>query len=184
MTTVVTDSPNRAVVNTNVTFTATVVDVKGAPVTSGTVQFYDGTAATGTPLGTPVAVSSSGVAMYQTNSLSIGSHTITAVYIPGDSYLGSSGTVTQAIYGVPAFIVITPSTQSTIVGTAFATQLTATVTDINHNPVGGVTVVWTTSGATNGANVTLAPASDVTNSSGVVTTTTLTANTIAGSYSV
>ena len=60
-----------------VTFTATV-----SPSTaSGTVQFKDGAA----DLGSPVTLAG-GVATFQTSSLSVGTHSITAVY-SGDASL-------------------------------------------------------------------------------------------------
>ncbi len=65
----------------SVTFTATVAPTP----TGGTVQFYDN----GVALGTPVAVSG-GTASYTTNTLSVGSHPITASYGGTTGYAASS----------------------------------------------------------------------------------------------
>ncbi len=72
-----------------VTFTATV-----SPSTaSGTVQFKDGAG----DLGSPVDLAG-GVATFQTSSLSVGSHSITAVYGGDASLAGStSAGVTQVV---------------------------------------------------------------------------------------
>ncbi len=70
--------------------------------------------------------------------------------------------------------------QSTVVDTAFATQLHVTVTDLLGNPVSGATVNFAAPGS--GASATV-PASATTDSSGVATVTA-TANGTAGSYSV
>ena len=60
-------------VTTSVTLTATVTGNGGAP--TGNVTFMDGTNTLGS-----VAVNGSGVAAYTTSSLTVGTHTITAVY--------------------------------------------------------------------------------------------------------
>ncbi|MCL5885089.1 MAG: polysaccharide deacetylase family protein [Deltaproteobacteria bacterium] len=75
--------------------------------------------------------------------------------------------------------------QSAIVNTAFTTPLQATVTD-SGTPVGGVTVTFTApgsgaGGAFSGGSLT---ANAVTNSNGVATAPTLTANGQAGTYTV
>ena len=76
----------------NVTFTATVAP---AP-TGGTVQFYTNSAA----LGSPVSVNTnSGVATISTNTLSAGTHVITAQYSGYQSYVTSTTTasITQVV---------------------------------------------------------------------------------------
>ena len=79
------------------------------------------------------------------------------------------------------------ATQSATVGTAFGTALEATVSDSDGNPVSGVSVTFTApaSGASgafsNGANT----ETDSTNSSGVATASTFTANaTVGGPFTV
>lgn len=76
------------------------------------------------------------------------------------------------------------SGQSATVGTAFTNPLVATVSDQYGNPVSGVTVTFTP--PSSGASGTFAGGVNTatTNSSGVATSQTFTANTTAGSYSV
>jgi hypothetical protein len=79
--------------------------------------------------------------------------------------------------------------QSTVINTAFNTPLQALVTDANHNPLTGITVVFTTqptagsqASATFAGGVTTVNA--VTNASGIATTPTFAANGSVGSYKV
>jgi Bacterial Ig-like domain (group 3)/Right handed beta helix region len=74
-----TSSANPAIVNTQVTFKAVVTpEAAGDPVT-GTMTFFDGAR----QLGSPVSVKT-GAASFATSTLSVGTHSITAVY-SGDS---------------------------------------------------------------------------------------------------
>lgn len=58
-----------------------------SPYAPGTMQFYDGT----TALGAPVPVNASGTATYRTNSLALGSHSLTAVFSPAlSAFVGST----------------------------------------------------------------------------------------------
>lgn len=78
--------------------------------------------------------------------------------------------------------------QSAEVGTAFATDLRAAVTDANGNGVSGVTVTFTVHASSGGASATFAgggtTATAQTGGSGVATAPTLTANTRAGTFTV
>ena len=87
--TVLVSSGSPSLFGAPVTFTATV-----SPSTaSGTVQFKDGAG----DLGSPVDLAG-GVATFQTSSLSVGSHSITAVYGGDASLAGStSAAVTQVV---------------------------------------------------------------------------------------
>jgi hypothetical protein len=63
----------------SVTFTATVFLLSpGTGIPTGSVQFKDGAV----DLGAPVALNASGVASLTVNSLGVGNHTISAVYVP------------------------------------------------------------------------------------------------------
>lgn len=75
------------------TLTATLSALTSNP--TGTVTFYDGT----TAIGSPVSVSD-GTATLQTSALGVGAHTITAVY-SGDKHNGKSTSIaiTQVITG-------------------------------------------------------------------------------------
>lgn len=89
-TTTVASNANPSVVNQSVTFTATISGT--GPARTGTVQFFDG----GTPLGTsPV---SSNAATFSTSALSIGGHSITAVYSGDSNFTGSTSAIlTQTV---------------------------------------------------------------------------------------
>jgi hypothetical protein len=88
--------------------------------------------------------------------------------------------------GAPAFISANGGTpQSASVGANFATALSAKVTDVNGNPIGGIAVTF--SAPTSGASGTFGGSSTTTattNSSGVATASTFTANSTAGTYTV
>jgi hypothetical protein len=87
--------------------------------------------------------------------------------------------------GAPALIGATAGTpQSAQVNTAFATNLGATVTDSFGNPVSGATVTFNAPGS--GASGTFAGGINTatTNSQGVATAATFTANGTVGSYTV
>jgi autotransporter-associated beta strand protein len=90
-----------------VTFTAT---VSPAP-SSGTVQFYDN----GVALGSAVSVSG-GTASYTTNTLSIGSHPITATYSGVTFYAASSTSSSSTQVINPALLSITANPQSKAYG--------------------------------------------------------------------
>ena len=73
---VVVSSANPSVFGQSVTFTATVTaNAPGSGTPTGTVTFMDGS----TTLGTGT-LNGSGVATFSTSGLSVGSHSITAVY--------------------------------------------------------------------------------------------------------
>jgi Big-like domain-containing protein/NHL repeat-containing protein len=93
-TTAVTSSKNPALTTDSVTFTATVTQASGTTKPSGTVQFKDGT----TNIGTPVTLAN-GTATSTGQTLTAGTHQITAVYTPADAtFTGStSPALTQTI---------------------------------------------------------------------------------------
>ena len=103
-----TSSPNPAAVSQPVTFTATVSPIAA----SGTVTFSEGATVLGT-----VSVAS-GVAVYTTSTLSIGSHVITATY-SGDSTYG--GAVSQPITQVVACPLVVTATIDDGAGTTCGT---------------------------------------------------------------
>ena len=86
-TTSVSSSANPSGTGQNVTFTATVASAAGTP--TGTVQFK----VDGTNTGAPVALNASGVATFSIDSLTVGTHAITADYIGNASFTASSGTL-------------------------------------------------------------------------------------------
>jgi hypothetical protein len=87
----VTASSNQSLLQSAVTFTATVSSTTAGTLT-GTVTFLDGT----TPLGSSPL--SAGTASFTTSSLATGSHSITAAYSGDANFVGSgSGTLAQTI---------------------------------------------------------------------------------------
>jgi hypothetical protein len=88
-TTTLTTSPaSPQIAGTSIQLTATV-----SPATDGTVQFEDGS----TPIGSPVTVAS-GAASLSISTLSVGSHTLNAVFTPsGSTFSGSTGTTSFTV---------------------------------------------------------------------------------------
>ena len=79
----VTSTNNPFCSGSNLSFTATV----NPSAATGTVQFFDGAISLGT------ATLSGGVATFSTSSLSAGSHPITAIYLGGGTYTGSTSAI-------------------------------------------------------------------------------------------
>ncbi|HLW17546.1 MAG TPA: Ig-like domain-containing protein [Actinomycetota bacterium] len=80
----------------------TTLSATETPATPGSVQFKDGV----TDLGSPVAVDGSGLATLDTSSLSVGAHSLSAVFTPTDTtaFVGStSNTVSYTIIGKPTW---------------------------------------------------------------------------------
>ena len=132
-TTSVTSSVNPSLSGQSVTFTATVaVTAPGAGTRTGTVQFKDGAS----NLGSPVTVAGN-QASFSTSALSVGGHSITAVYSGDTNFNGStSGVLTQTVNGGLTVTGITPNTIGrgavnkpvTVTGTGFAAGATLAIT--------------------------------------------------------
>jgi YVTN family beta-propeller protein len=152
-------------VGSNVTFTATVTPAATTSALTGTVQFYDGT----TALGSPLTVQSSGgvyQAVYSTSSLAAGTHTINVIYSGDVNYGASSGSMTEQIAGAAATLAATSGVgQSAVIGTAFANPIVVTVLDSSGTPVPNATVTFS------GTGLSFSPATVSTNSSGEASTT-------------
>jgi hypothetical protein len=160
----VTDSGNNPVAGVTVTFNAP---------SSGASGTFAGSVNTATTNASGVATSP----VFTANSTA-GAYTAMAS-VSGISTPANFSLTNLA--GTAASITATAGTpQSATVGTAFATQLQATVTDSFNNPVSGVTLTFTapSSGAsgTFGGGVNAA----TTNASGVATAPVFTANSVAG----
>jgi hypothetical protein len=91
-TTVVTSSVNPAILHQAVTFTASVHST-GSGTPTGTVQFQ----VDGVNVGGPVTLTN-GSAKLTTAALTVGPHTVTAVYGGDSNFLGSSGSLTQSVH--------------------------------------------------------------------------------------
>jgi Bacterial Ig-like domain (group 3)/MBG domain (YGX type) len=163
--TTLTASVNPQVQGLPVVFTAQVTPTPtNGPIPSGTVTFNEG--ATVLDSGT---VNSAGIATFTTSSLSVGTHTITAVYSGDSNYQSStSSPLTQTIVAsLPETIEpVGGDDQAAVYGTAFAQPLSVVVTLSNGNPAAGVTVTFVGTGLTfsSGGAVT-------TNSSGMASVT-------------
>ena len=158
--TAVTSSQNPQSAGSNVTFTANVsvcqLAISGGPAErgvssptpdasslTGTVAFSMNT----TSLGSSV-LDSNGNATISTTALPIGSDTVTAFYAGNSTTSPSSANLTETILGQPASIaVVSGSGQTSVQGTTFANPLVVLVTDTNNNPLPGVTVTFSGSGA-------------------------------------
>jgi hypothetical protein len=95
-----------------VTFTATIAPTSGTGVPTGSVTFNDG----GTQIGTG-GLNSSGAAEFSTSSLSVGSHSVTAVYSGDANFSGSTSAAVAVTVAAPAKV----ATSSSL--SASATQL-------------------------------------------------------------
>jgi len=132
-----TSSANPAPYGSALTFTASVTP----SAATGTVTFYDG----GTALGSGTLAS--GFATYSTSALTIGSHSISAVYGGNSTYAGcTSPVLTQNILSISS-IAVTPSMISLAVGATQPLIATATYSD---NSQGNITSLasWTSSDVT------------------------------------
>jgi Bacterial Ig-like domain (group 3)/Domain of unknown function (DUF4214) len=129
-TTVVSSTLNPSSLNQPVTFTATVTSFAGTP--TGSVVFEDG----GTNLGTTF-LNGAGQASVNVSTLTVGTHTITAVYQATANFATSSGSTQQTVNGSASAVTTTtvtgtpnPSTVNQLV------MLTATVTSPSGIPTG------------------------------------------------
>ncbi|MGD1106386.1 MAG: chitobiase/beta-hexosaminidase C-terminal domain-containing protein [Terracidiphilus sp.] len=97
--TTIASSLNPSNVGEYVTFTATVYPVSSSSTPAGTAQF----SAYGAPLGSPVALNSSGVATYTTAALFAGGASVTATYTPasGSSFAPSTSSPLQQYVAGP-----------------------------------------------------------------------------------
>ena len=142
--------PNPSVTGQSVSFTATVTSGSGTP--SGTVQFKDGV----TNLGAPVTLAA-GQATLATTTLSVGAHSITAVYSGDVTFATSTSAAVAHQVDAPA---LTPTSTSVVRSagpnpsvTGQSVSFTATVTTGSGTPTG---TVQFKDGVTNlGAPVTL-----------------------------
>ena len=121
-------------------------------------------------------------------SLAAGTYTgeiILTQYFQQDLWMVVPVTFTVTDPHIPASITATAGTpQTATVGTAFATNLAATVKDASGNAVSGLLVTF--NAPTSGASGTFACSGNtaITNAAGVATAPAFTANTVAGKYTV
>ena len=137
-TTSLASSANPSVFGQSVTFTATVSAVAPAAGTpTGSVIFQDG--------GTPVATNnlSSGQATYTSSSLSVGSHSITAVYAGDNNFTGSDNTaspLSQTVNAAGTTTALASSVNPSVSGQSVTFTATVSVTAPGSGtPTGTVT---------------------------------------------
>ena len=149
-TTALVSNANPSVFGNSVTFTATVAPTSGAAVPTGSVEFFDN----GVSLGAPVALVN-GSAGFPIASLAVGSHPITATYIP-DATLGasSSNIVSQVVNQGTTSAVVTSSLNPSGLGASVTFTATVSVATGAGSP--GGTVEFFDNGGSLGAPVGLA----------------------------
>ncbi len=130
-TSAVVSSANPSVFGQSVTFTATITaDAPGTGTPSGTVTFLDGSATLGT--GT---LNGFGVATFTTSGLSVGGHSITAVYGGDTDFIASTSAIVTQVVGQDA-------TTSAVVSSAnpsvFGQSVTFTATVNSDAPGSGI----------------------------------------------
>jgi hypothetical protein len=172
-TTTLTSSLNPSVSGQAVILSATVTASGGGNGTqTGTVDFFDN----GSPAGNGI-LNVSGVATITLSSLSVGSHTITAVYGGDNNFLTSSASggsgVTQTVNKSPSTTVLTSSPNPSVSGQAVTLSATVTASGGGSGTPTG-TVTFLDNGAPTG--------NGILNVSGVAT---LTINSLAvGSHNI
>jgi uncharacterized repeat protein (TIGR03803 family) len=153
--TALTSSPNPSTYGGNVVMTATVTSA-GGKVTSGTVEFYDGST-----LITGVNLNASGVATLTYANLPAGTDTLKAVYLGYGSFSSStSAVVMQTVNANATMTALTSSPNPSTHGSTVT--MTATVTSSNGKVPGGTVQFYDGSTVITGVNL---------NASGVATLT-------------
>jgi len=120
-TTTLTSSANPSVVNTSVTFTATVTAALGGPAT-GSVTFKNGA----TTLATVNL--SSGKATFATSTLTLGSHSITATYNPTANFIASASSILTQLVEASTTTTLTSTLNPSTYGQSVTLKATVTST--------------------------------------------------------
>ena len=170
------------------------VDYYGNPAGSGTDAFFYVTAGTSgasaafTGSSEPMVVSdNNGVATAPTLTANgaTGPFTVTALwlYMNGGTYTYPTVTfkLTNSAAAPANLTAVAGTPQSANTGTAFATALSAQVTDSANNPLAGFTVNF--AAPTTGASAALSSASAITNAAGIASVAAV-ANAVGGNYNV
>lgn len=134
-----TSSSSTAEAGQTVTFTTTVSGNRSTTPT-GNVSFYDGSTLLKTVSLSSVIAVGAAQATYSTSTLSVGTHTIKAVYSGDTTYPTNSATLTQTVTADTVNVCLTSSTNPSLVGQSVT--FTATVTPAvagSPTPSGSVT---------------------------------------------
>jgi len=135
-------APASATAGTAVNLTATVAEVGGTSVPTGTVTFKDGT----TTLGS-MTLNGTGIAVYTTSTLSVGAHSITAAY-GGDA---ANGTSTSTAASVTITAAAAPVVTIGVAPASITLGQTATLTWSSANATAcTASNAWTGTEAVNG----------------------------------
>ncbi len=118
-TTTLSAAPTSATAGTAINLTATVAEVGGSSVPTGTVSFKDGTTALGS-----MTLNGTGIAVYTTSNLTVGAHSITAAY-GGDS---ANGVSTSTVASVTVTAVPAPTVTIGVAPTSIVLGQSATLT--------------------------------------------------------
>ncbi len=136
--TTLTSCANPATYGQNVIFTATVTSTTKNSKPTGTVTFYDGNALLGT--GTLRGSDGSEQATFSTSSLTVGSHSITAVYSGGSGLASSTSNIlAQVVKQVATCTTLACTGKSPVVGQAVTLSATVAPTSGSGIPTGTVT---------------------------------------------
>jgi hypothetical protein len=135
-------APSSATFGAQVNLTATVAEVGGSSVPTGTVIFKDGTTSLGS-----MTLNRTGIAVFSTSSLSVGAHSITAAY-SGDAANGGS---TSSAASVTVSAAAAPTVTISVAPTSIAVGQSATLTWSSTNATAcTASNAWTGSEAVSG----------------------------------
>ena len=123
-------SLNPAKAGQSITFTAQLNSTLGTP--TGSVEFMDGTTVLATQ-----TLSTSGAASFSTSTLSVGSHSITALYLPTGSFSSASASLTEQIDSDPSNTLLTCQPANIYINGTL--QLAAKVSSSYGIPTGAIT---------------------------------------------
>jgi Bacterial Ig-like domain (group 3)/Beta-propeller repeat len=141
-TTTLSAAPTSASAGTAINLTATVAEVGGSSVPTGTVNFKDGTTALGS-----MTLNGTGIAVFTTSTLSVGAHSITAAY-GGD---GANGASTSTATNVTVTAAAAPAVTIGVAPTSIVLGQSATLTWSSANATAcTASNAWTGTEAVNG----------------------------------
>jgi hypothetical protein len=140
-TTSLTAAPNPSFLSQTVTLTATVSSAgSGSSATpAGTSTFYDGSTMLGTATLTAGTVAGSASATFATSTLTLGTHSLSAVYVNNGPYYGSTGSASETITTAPSSTSLSVSPNPTGLGQTVTLTATVTGTGAPSPPAGTVT---------------------------------------------
>jgi Bacterial Ig-like domain (group 3)/FG-GAP-like repeat len=148
-TTVLTSSAESVPTGTPFTFTATVTSTSGTP--TGSVSFYDSTTLLGT-----ATLSSTGVATF-TDTLSAGTHSVTATYTGDNNYSASTSAAISVTVTTDTDFVVGSANQSGLVNPGGKVAFAIVVVSVNG--AYNAPVALTAAGLPAGATATFSPSS-------------------------